>query len=408
MKILFIDPFSGISGDMFLGAMVDAGLPMHVLQKAFDGLHLPEHFHIYAEKVLKGALSATLFHIDLHDHAEHSHDHSHHDKKQEHEHSKDAHALGHRSMADIRTLIKSSHLNNAVKARTLLIFEKLAEAEGQVHGVPADKVHFHEVGATDSILDIVGAAVGLEYFDIEQVYCAALPWSSGRVMTQHGEMPLPAPATQALLTMAGAPVRPLECGMELVTPTGAAIVAAFARFEQPTMRLIASGSGAGRRELPWANIMRLIIGEADQVRQTTHTILETHIDDMNPELYGALMERLFAAGALDVAYTPIFMKKNRPATCVTVVVQAADEDRLANLILTESTTFGVRAYPVQRYEAERDFIVVNISLGDVRVKRKWLDGKVIQSVPEYEECRRLADEHCLPVQAVFQMVMEKL
>jgi len=293
----------------------------------------------------------------------------------------------------------------------LHIFQKLADAEAQVHAVPSENVHFHEVGATDSILDIVGAAVGLDYFAIEQVYCGALPYSSGQVNSQHGAIPLPAPATLALLTQARAALRPVEVTAELVTPTGAAIVAAFARFEQPAMRLAAAGSGAGQKELPWPNILRVLMGESSapaENENAQHSVLETHIDDMNPQFYGALMDSLFAAGALDVAYVPIYMKKNRPGTRVTVIAPLAEQARLAGLLLRESTTFGVRAYPVQRYEANRDFITLQLPLGSIRLKRKWLDSVLVQSVPEYEDCRRLAEQHNLPLQDIYNLIRENL
>ncbi|HSM24503.1 MAG TPA: nickel pincer cofactor biosynthesis protein LarC [Anaerolineaceae bacterium] len=390
-RILYIDAFSGISGDMLLAAFLDAGLPLELLETNFRTLNLPEPYQLSYKSVMKGAIQAGHFQIDLISQGEQHHTHHHH-----------------RHMSDIRQLIVESELSVHVKEDSLSMFETLAKAEGKIHGVEPEKVHFHEVGATDSILDIVGISVALEYFQIDEVYCSSLPWSEGSVTTQHGEMPLPAPATLALLTECKAPMRPFSATMELVTPTGAAFLAAFAKFEKPAMRLEQQGSGAGSKELPWPNILRVIIGESMPNSNNEHVVIETNIDDMNPEWYGHLMERCFAVGALDVAYEQIFMKKNRPATRITIIANRNQEAQLAELLLQETTTFGVRVYPVSRYEAQRDFINVRTEWGEVRVKRKWWQGKVIQCVPEYEDCRRIAQDHQIPIPEVLQKVMQAL
>ncbi len=389
-KILYVDAFSGISGDMLLGAFLDAGLPLDVLKNAFASLDLPEVYHLSFQPVMKGAIQAGYFNIAL-EQTEKGMDHHHH-----------------RHMSDIRQLLTDSQLSQPVKEISLKIFEILAIAEGQVHGVDPEQVHFHEVGATDSILDVVGISTAMDYFQIEEVYSSSLPWCEGTVETQHGSMPIPAPATMALLTACKAKMRPFTAQVELITPTGAAFLATCAKFEKPAMTLEKQGSGAGTKDTPWPNILRVMIGERESEHHHEHVVLETHIDDMNPEWYGHLMERCFAAGALDVAYQPIFMKKNRPATKITIIAQRTQEAALANILLQESTTFGVRVYPVQRYEAQRDFMDVTTDWGTVRVKRKWLDGTVIQHVPEYEDCRRIANQYNLPLPQVLQAVLNAI
>jgi uncharacterized protein (TIGR00299 family) protein len=244
MNILYCDCFSGISGDMFLGALLDAGLPVEHLSEQFKLLNMPEFHGVTTEKVHKGALAATLLKLEIHEHQE---EHGHH-----HDH--------HRHLGDIRSLIEASGLSESVQQTSLKIFQKLAEAEACVHGSSIEEVHFHEVGAVDSILDIVGAAIGLEYFNIQSVFSSALPLGTGQVVTQHGLLPLPAPATLELIRMAQAPVIASKATVELVTPTGAAILASLATFCQPEMRLEKVGIGAGRRDLEWPNVLRLMIG----------------------------------------------------------------------------------------------------------------------------------------------------
>jgi hypothetical protein len=372
---------------MLLGAFLDAGLPIDVLKTAFESLDLPETFHYSFHPVMKGAIQAGYFKIEL-EHAENAH--SHHPR---------------RIMSDIRQLLTRSKLMPRVQEYSLKIFELLAIAEGNVHGVAPEEVHFHEVGATDSLLDIVGICTALDYFQIDEVYSSSIPWSEGTVNTQHGPMPVPAPATMALLQACNAQMRPFSATLELITPTGAAFLAAFAKFEKPAMTLGRQGSGAGSKDTPWPNILRVMMGESLSGNNIEHIVIETNIDDMNPEWYGHLMERCFAAGALDVAYEPIFMKKNRPATKITIVANRLQEAQLAKLLLQESTTFGVRVYPIRRYEAERDFLNIHTEWGNVRVKRKWQDGKVIQLAPEYEDCHRIALEHQIPLSEVIQKVI---
>ncbi|MEA4906533.1 MAG: LarC family nickel insertion protein, partial [Anaerolineaceae bacterium] len=255
--------------------------------------------------------------------------------------------------------------------------------------------------AVDSILDIVGAAVGLHYFDGAQVYASALPLGSGQVNTQHGLLPLPAPATLELLRMAQAPVVPSPASQEMITPTGAAILASMATFSHPEMTLQRVGMGAGRRDLDWPNVLRVMIGDARQA-QESHIELESNIDDMNPQVFGHVMAHLFQAGALDVYFTPLYMKKNRPATRLSVIARREDEQVLSDLLLRETSTLGVRVRSIWRHEAQREMRRVTTRFGDVSVKVKSLAGDVIQVTPEYDDCVRLAEEAGVPVLQVIQ------
>jgi pyridinium-3,5-bisthiocarboxylic acid mononucleotide nickel chelatase len=387
MNILYCDCFSGISGDMFLGALIDAGLPVEFLGEQFGRLDLPEFAGVSAEKVQRGALVASLVNLHIHEHA--------HEHGEGHEH---AH---HRHLSDITALIENSRLSAYVKQTSLKIFQKLAEAEAAVHGSTIEEVHFHEVGAVDSILDIVGAAVGLEYFAIDGFFASALPMGSGQVMTQHGILPLPAPATVQLLRMANAPLVPSKATVELVTPTGAAILAALAEFRQPAMTLQKVGTGAGRRVLEWPNVLRVLIGSQEAALEN-HLEIEANIDDMNPQLYGPVMALLFEAGALDVYFTPIYMKKNRPATKLSVIARKQDEQVVRDILLRQTSTLGMRVHPVWRHEAQREMRTVSTRYGEVPLKLKIIDGQVVQATPEFEVCARLAEAAGVPVARLLQ------
>ena len=429
MKIAYCDCFSGISGDMFLGALVDAGLPVEMLEMELQRLGLPEKFSLKAAQVKKGAISATLIQIEIEneptthaapiDHAEtqehpHEHEHDsehHHDHEGDHDHLHQHEPIQHehtqsRSMADIAGLIEASPLSSAVKATSLAIFQKLAAAEGKIHAEKPENVHFHEVGAVDSILDIVGAAIGLEILGIERLYASALPLGSGQVNSQHGLLPLPAPATLDLMRQAQIPVVPSPAHKEMVTPTGAAILATLATFEQPAMRITAVGTGAGQRDMPWPNVLRLILGETGSSSSHGELILiETNIDDMAAQGFGQVMNKLFSAGALDVFFTPIYMKKNRPATMLSVIAPRLVEADLALIILKETTTFGMRVQPIGRYEAQREMRKVSTPYGEIDVKIKILDGKIFQAVPEYDICLKIADEQDVPFLKVYQAAL---
>lgn len=381
MKFAYCDCFSGISGDMFLGALVDAGVSVDYLQSQLGLLEIHEPMEIKVTEVHKGSMRACSVDIVVGE--------SHH----------------HRHLSDIQQMIDASQLSDRVKQTSQAIFHTLAEAEARVHGTDIAKVHFHEVGALDSIADIVGCAIGLEALEIERLYSSALPFSGGKVHTQHGLLPVPAPATLEILSKAHAPMTPSSVEFELVTPTGAAILASLATFERPNLVVTGVGVGAGKRDLEWPNILRLILGESTVESQNQLVLIETNIDDMNPQLFGNVMNLLFAGGALDVYLTPIYMKKNRPATLLGVVARKQDEPALAEIILSETSTLGLRVQPVYRYTAKREFRSVTTPYGDISLKLKIMDNHPIQAVPEYEDCLKAADEKKVPLLEVYQYAL---
>jgi uncharacterized protein (TIGR00299 family) protein len=383
LRILYFDCFAGISGDMTVAALLELGVPLDLLEERLAALPLSSPgYRLSVGKVVRHGITATRFHVQVAEHQPHRH------------------------YGDIAAMIEESSLPSGAKERAQRIFLRLAEAEARVHGVEIGQVHFHEVGGVDSIVDIVGTAICLDYLGIHKVYAAPLPYGSGSVETAHGRLPVPAPATAELLQ--GMPVH-FECGPgERVTPTGAAILAALADGfgNPPAMRVATVGCGAGGMDfadLP--NILRLVLGEAvSPAERDEIMVIETHIDDMNPELLGFLMERLFAHGALDVAFSPLQMKKNRPGVKLTVLSSPAALNELARLVLTESTAGGVRYYPVERMMLERFLEERETSLGRVRVKVFNDNGKALRVVPEFEECRRIADEQGIPLLEVYRVI----
>lgn len=375
--IAYLDLPAGLSGDMFLGCLVDAGWPIDALAATIEALRLPAGaVQVRAEQVQRGPLRATLVHVDASETAQHRH------------------------LSDIRALIERASLAPWVQAHAIATFTRLAMAEAKVHGEPVEHVHFHEVGALDAIVDIVGAAAGLHHLGIEQLYASGAPLGSGWVQSAHGQIPLPAPATLELLAAAQAPTRPSPGPGELITPTGAALLAQYARFEQPEMRLLRIGLGAGQRDPAWPNIARLWLGEALSAGPMVE--LSTNIDDMNPELYDAVSQRLFAAGARDVWLSPVQMKKGRPGIVLSAMAPAALENTLADLLLRESTTLGVRVHPVRRHEASREQRRIDTRYGPVQIKLKRIDGAVWGATPEYDDCLRLAAATGVPVRLVYE------
>jgi pyridinium-3,5-bisthiocarboxylic acid mononucleotide nickel chelatase len=379
-KIAFCDCFSGISGDMFVGALIDAGLPLDELKRGLAGLDLEDAYELEIEETHKGAFRATQFKVVM---QEHSHHHTH------------------RHLSDIQAMIEASGLPEPVQQTSLAIFTHLARAEARTHGQSVESVHFHEVGAVDSIVDIIGAAVGLHALGIEKLYASALPLGGGQGQSAHGVLPFPAPATLELLASAAAPTRPAPGPGELVTPTGAAILAALAEFSQPEITLERIGVGSGQKDLPWPNIFRLWVGDSSVLPAQSVVVLETNLDDMNPEINGYVMPLLFEAGALDVYYTPIYMKKNRPAAMLSVIARPEAEAALAQLILRETSSLGLRVQRLHRYEADRRLVSVQTPYGEVSVKQKILAGEPAGVAPEYETCARLARQHNVPLSAVY-------
>lgn len=376
--VAYVDCPSGVSGDMLLGALLDAGLPLDDLRAALATLPLPG-YTLDAEPVRRGALGATraLVHVEGEEHV-------------------------HRGLADVLAIVAAGGLPARVQRDATAVFERLAAAEAHVHRIPLQEVHFHEVGAIDAIVDIVGACAGLRLLGVEELYASPLPLARGQTVSAHGPMPLPAPAVLELLARAAAPTVPHASALELVTPTGAAILTALARFEQPPLRLTRIGYGAGGREQPEPNVLRLWLGQRESDAAAEQLlVLEANIDDMPAELFGHAVERLLAAGALDAWCTPLTMKKSRPAVMLSALCRPADRAALANLLFRETSTFGVRTRVVDRYAADREVRQVATPFGMVSVKLKILDGAVVGASPEYEDCRRLAAAQGIPLPQVY-------
>jgi pyridinium-3,5-bisthiocarboxylic acid mononucleotide nickel chelatase len=416
-RILYLDCAAGASGDMVLGALLDLGLPLADLQTALAGV-VPEDCRLSASRVLRSGISATKFdwvgadapaaathgHAHQHDHA-HAHDHDH-DHDHAHAHAHEAtHPPGHttphgsqstehhhRGLREVLALIDRSDLSATVKAKASALFQRLAEVEAAIHQTPVDRVHFHEVGAIDSIVDIVGAVWAFDRIGVERIVSSPLNTGSGTVETQHGTLPVPAPATLRLLE--GAPVYSSGIRHELVTPTGALLVTGHAQGfgPLPPCRILASGYGAGGRDLPGvANVLRAILGEEAGVTGLDRvSVLECNIDDMNPQFFGALMDRLYAAGALEVFFTAVQMKKNRPGTLVTIVGNPAHRATLTDIVYRETTTIGVRHFEMDRDCLARDWVPVTTPWGEVRIKVAVRDGAILKGAPEYDDCARLA------------------
>ncbi len=366
-RIGFLDCYSGISGDMVLGALVDAGVPLAHLSAVLDGLSLAGYVRLESGQVQSGALRATRVQVIA------------------------TPQQPHRTLRDLAALLEAAELDEVIRVRSLAVLRRIAEVEGRIHGQATEDVELHEVGAIDSVADVVGAVAGFAYLGIDRLYASPIPGSPGSIAGgHHGQLPLPAPATLELLAAAGAPIRPFGDGHELVTPTGAALVTTLARFEQPPMVIRTVGYGAGQTELPWPNVLRLWIGEPvpePDAAHDEHVVLETNVDDMSPQLLAPVADVLFAAGALDVTLSPLLMKKGRAGALVSVVARSQDEEALADLLLRETTTLGVRVHPVRRHEADRAFETVATRFGPVTVKLKLLHGRVVSAMPEFESVR---------------------
>jgi hypothetical protein len=380
VKIAYFDCFSGIAGDMILGALIDLGLSLAELQKELARLSLGG-YHLETSPVTRGGIGGTCLEVIVEGVPEERH------------------------LADILDLIASSTLPQRVKERSQAIFQRLAAAEARVHRVRVDQVHFHEVGAVDAIVDVVGAVAGLELLSVGRVECSALNLGKGFTKSQHGILPVPAPATIELLQ--GVPVYSTNIPHELVTPTGAAITTELsARFgDLPPITLEKIGYGAGKADLPTPNLLRVILGEAEEPAAgyltDRVTLLETNLDDMNPQFYDHVMERLFAAGALDVYLVPVQMKKNRPGVVLSVLAPEERAQALLAILLTETTTLGVRLRDMPRCCLERATRTVDTPCGQIRVKEARLGDRILHGSPEYEDCRRAATEHGVPIALVY-------
>jgi pyridinium-3,5-bisthiocarboxylic acid mononucleotide nickel chelatase len=395
-RILYLEPFSGISGDMMLGALLDLGFDFELLKEKLQQLPL-EGYHLSSSRVMRAGIRATKLDVGLHEGEDHGH---HHDG---HHHS---HAHPHRSFRDIRILIQSSGLSEWVKEKSLEAFRRLAEAEGKIHAQPADEVHFHEVGAVDSIVDIVGSMIALESFLPVKILSAPVNVGHGTLECRHGLYPVPGPAAQELLK--GIPTYSDAIPGELTTPTGAALLATLIEGcgPRPMMEIHSSGYGAGARDFPSsANVLRITEGEqieaSDQVSPEQQVaVLEAAVDDMAPELYGYFQEKALAAGALDVYASPVTMKKNRPGLLLAVVCAIRQIDEMSRLIFSETTTIGLRYTLAARKTLHREIRKVQTSFGTVSVKVSFLQGRRINFAPEYEDCRRLAEQKGVPLKEV--------
>lgn len=369
---------------MLLGALVDAGAPLAEVAATLHSLGI-EGWELVATPDRRGAIAGTRLEVRIDPALEQPH----------------------RRLGDIASLLDRPALPMRVRRDALAVFQALAEAEGRVHRVRPEEVHFHEVGALDSIIDIVGTVVALELLSIERVSVSAVPLGGGFARSAHGTIPIPAPATVELLAQAKAPVRPsvgTAANVEMVTPTAAAFFAALGTFTLPPMRLLACGYGLGARSLPdQPNALRVLIGEVDG-EPPSYVVIETNIDDQPAEQLAYVLERVLAAGARDAWFTPIQMKKTRPAIMLSVIAEAAREREIAALILRETTTLGVRVIPVRRHEADRAVQTVETSLGVARVKVKQLAGRTVALAPEFEDCRRIAAERDLPIAEVYRVV----
>jgi uncharacterized protein (TIGR00299 family) protein len=415
MKTLYLDIFSGISGDMFLGALLDLGVDGKRLIRELAKLQLAG-YHLHAGPQEKSGIAGVKF--DVHLEHEHEHEHAHHHDG--HGHSHDGHAHDHdhhknhdhdhsRTFAEIKKLIAKSKLSPWVKQKSTAVFQRLADVEGKIHGQPPENVHFHEVGAVDSIVDIVGACIGLELLGKPRVLAAPVVEGTGWIKCAHGRFPLPAPATLALLGARGIGVTQCAEPNELVTPTGAALLAEFAESFGPMENLVAEkiGIGIGTRDnLTRPNVLRAILGQAGA--KAVHdwetdrvAVLETNCDDINAEILGHLVETALAAGALDVFHTPVQMKKNRPGVLLTILCAENDADKFSAMILQETTAFGVRRTLAERRKLRREFAVVKTKFGVVTVKIGKLDGRIVQLAPEFESCKKLALAAQVPLARVY-------
>ena len=420
MRVLYFDCFSGASGDMVLGALIDAGVALDDVRRALGSLAIsPES--VWTEPVVRAGIRATKFcvvgeepvAVHAHEHShQHAHDHAHvHENDHPHDHGHShthghAHETGHqhahRSLAEIGRLIEQSALSGRGKARAKALFQQLGAAEAAIHGTTPENVHLHEVGALDSIIDIVGAVHALESLGVDRVVSSPLNVGSGSIRSAHGLYPVPAPATMRLLK--GAPIYSGPQQAEMVTPTGALLVTSYAtEFGAiPPMKVSAIGYGAGSRDFPdTPNVLRVLVGEADtRAPSASVVVIEADIDDMNPQLFGVVMDALQAEGALDVFYTAIQMKKNRPGTLLTVVAPPDARERLTATIFRETTTIGVRYREMSRECLDREEVTVATPLGAVRVKVARRDGRVVNASPEFEDCARIARERNVPVKEV--------
>lgn len=410
MKHLHFDLLGGASGDMILAALIAAGSDADAINQALANLHV-ESIHLHANPAESRAIHGIQVHIHAHENEHnHTHTHSHSHAQDEHVHAEHAHAP-HRGVTDIAEIVTATDLPESVKQQVMAVFTKIGEAEAKIHGTTIEKIHFHEVGALDSIADIVGCCLGLHQLGVTTVSCSALPYGHGEIHCAHGIYPNPAPATVDIST--GLPTMAVDEPFELVTPTGAALLATWRTSATPPAGagVVKAGYGIGHRQLNHRpNVLRATLFESSSSTDTPDScvVLETNLDDTSPELIGALSQKLLEQGALDVFTTPVQMKKQRPGALLTVLCRPEDREEMLDCIFAESTTFGVREHTVQRTVLERDTISVQTPYGEVRVKRGQRHGKIITQSPEMEDCLRLAHEHNVSARQVWEEARKQI
>jgi pyridinium-3,5-bisthiocarboxylic acid mononucleotide nickel chelatase len=387
MKVLCYDCFSGISGDMNLGAMIDLGITTSFLKNELEKLNL-RGWKLIAEKDQRHGIAGTKVTV----------------KQTVHEHT-------HRHLSDIEKIINGSSLSEADKKLSIKIFTKIATAEALVHDIPVDEVHFHEVGAIDSIIDVVGAAICFNALKVDAVFISEVELGSGFVNCDHGKLPVPAPATAELIK--GIPVKTGGVNFEATTPTGAAILSVLGTgfSSGQTVKIEKTGYGIGHKDHPEVpNLLRVSLGETSSERLSGHMalLIESNIDDMNPEFYDYISERLFKAGASDVYFSQIIMKKGRPGVVLNVICEAGLEGIIKEIIFTESTTVGIRTFNFQKDTLAREFGKLNTIYGEVTIKRSFHNGKEVSVKPEYDECKRIAAEKAIPVKEVYNNIISVL
>jgi uncharacterized protein (TIGR00299 family) protein len=428
MKTLYLDLLSGISGDMFLGALVDLGVDAHQLEHELEKLPLTG-YHLHTTRARKTGIAGVKLDVHLEsDHHHHSHDaeshaHSHH-SHHEHHHAPDHTHSEARTFAQIRQMIAASRLSDWVKQKAVAIFQRIADAEGKIHGMPAEQVHFHEVGAVDSIVDIVGACIGLEMLGKPRLLASPVTEGTGWVDCAHGRFPIPAPATLAILGARGVALSQCDEPHELVTPTGAALLAELVETFGLMSGVVAEkiGFGLGTRDNKTRpNVLRAVLWDDHSERSSqgggagahdwetdTVTVLQANLDDINAEILGYFVEQALAAGALDAFHTAIQMKKSRPGVLLTVLCATTDADRFSEMLFRQTSTFGVRRYTAERRKLRREFMTVQTPYGSIIVKVGRLDGKVLQAAPEFDSCRKLAEQANVPVKTIYDAALRAL
>lgn len=421
MKVLFFDCFSGISGDMTLGALLDLGIDKDAFLTELEKLKV-HGYSIEINKKVKNGISGTDVHVVLeetghhengeeHQYGEIHHTDHHHHGEHEHTHNHSHNHNSERNLEDIELIINQSDLRPRVKSMSTKIFREIARAEAKVHGKDINEVHFHEVGAVDSIVDIVGSCICLDMLGIERIFASELHEGKGFVKCAHGLLPVPVPAVMEMLCSSKIPLITEDIPFELVTPTGLGIIKMISSGfgKMPPMSIEKTGYGMGKRETGRFNALRVVMGslyQQDMIPSDEISILETNIDNMSPEIMGYTMEKLLDSGALDVYYTPIYMKKNRPSAMLTVLVKCGEEKKISEIIFSETSTLGIRISHSQRLCMDRELVKVNTQYGDVRVKVANI-GDIMKFAPEYEDCRSIALKTGMPIKEVYELVNEK-